>query len=308
MSTLCKDFYKGSKQSSPEKDFAIHHYNTAIQLVINFQTQNGHLDTVLVACLVFMSIEFFNGNPNKAVTHYNHGMSILRSYTPYLPLLGRFYELNVYVLLFSDISSSPPLEDNDCSLPGGSFSCLSQARKTLNWLVYHSMVVAIFTDQSLPSNLDDSQAKITLMRHKINKDLDNWSLATIPFKSDLLPLEQRAMFYMIEARFWVCKIWVNSGIFRGPIHNLYEESFRRIVEIVTETDFFNTTTFAGESDADAGFPAVLHFIIMKCRSSELRLGALSLLRAQCQSEKTLSDLRILYDSARKVTEGGHTIL
>ncbi|KAJ6031608.1 C6 zinc finger domain-containing protein [Penicillium herquei] len=308
MSTLYEKLYMDSPQRSPENDFAIHHYHIAIQLVINFRTQNGHLDAVLVACIVFMSIEVFNGNPKKAVIYYNHGMSILRSYKPYLPLINHVRELNVYVLLFSDISGSATVEENDSSLPDGSFRCPSQARKALNWLVYQSMAVATFVDQSLYSNLPNSHAKIDSMRQIMNKELDDWTLAAMPFRSDLLALEHRARFHMLEARFWVCKIWVNSGVFEGSIHNGYEESFQRIVQIITEVDLSNTPGLTKESDPDAGFPAVLHFVITKCRSAELRLGALSLLKAQCRSDETLWDLKILYETATKATEGSHGIL
>ncbi|KAJ6014692.1 C6 zinc finger domain-containing protein [Penicillium herquei] len=303
MSTLYEKFHQGS----PDKDFAIYHYNIALQLVINFRTQGGHLDAVLVACIVFMTTEFFNGNPKEAVTHYSHGMSILRSYKPYLPLVSHFRELNVYVLLFSDISSSASLEENDSCVPDGSFRCLSQARKVLNWLVYQSMVVAIFVDHSLRCDIPDSHARISSMRQKINKDLDDWSLAAMQFKSDLLPLEHRARFYTLEARFWVCKNWVNLGLFEA-IHNSYEGNFRSIVEVFTEVDSLNTTTLTNGANMDTGFPAVLHFIVMKCRSSELSLGALSLLKAQCRSEEALSDLKTLYETAREASEGVHSIL
>jgi hypothetical protein len=93
LSTLYEQFDKDSQQKTPESDFAIHHYNIAIQLVINFREHNGHLDAVLVACIVFMGIERFNHNPKGALVHYEHGMGILRSYQPYLPLVSHFEEI-----------------------------------------------------------------------------------------------------------------------------------------------------------------------------------------------------------------------
>ena len=93
------------------------------------------------------------------------------------------------------------------------------------------------------------------------------------------------------------------------MHNSYEGNFRRIVEMIAKVDIFNTAMFTNESDFDAGSPAMLHFVIMRCRSSELHLRAQSLLKAQCRPRKNCAiNLSILYETARKPTEGEYAFI
>ncbi|KAJ5731222.1 uncharacterized protein N7483_005730 [Penicillium malachiteum] len=69
MSTLYKEFkFPTSQADTLQKRFALQHYNKAIRCIVTSQVE--HLDSVVLACIMFNGVEFLRGNIYAALNHY----------------------------------------------------------------------------------------------------------------------------------------------------------------------------------------------------------------------------------------------
>ena len=108
---LCSRYQKSREdtQSKAEKRFAIGRYNSAIRQIALLR--QGHLDTVVIACVVFMTVDILRGYHEQALLHYRYGKRILESYTPNAQIKGIFRQMYMFVLFTSPSGRLLPEKD-----------------------------------------------------------------------------------------------------------------------------------------------------------------------------------------------------
>ncbi|KAJ5703256.1 C6 zinc finger domain-containing protein [Penicillium malachiteum] len=317
LGSLYEDYQNGCTQESLNKDFALTQYNKAIHHVAHSQT--GSLDVMVTVCILFMSIEFLRGNSNAALLHYRHGRKILNSYNPAPHLLGVFRQLNVFTLFYSDFLDSPLSNGTINSSPDGPFDSLTKAQESLDWLTYRSMNVSFALNQCIMTTEDNETINLLLSKaRQLDGDLDIWSQAFTQAKSHCDPKSSthRAIIQVLEARWLICKIWISqipggrsvSSPSPSPSHKYQGVEFQRMTDLAFEIAQLEVEELNG-AIIGAGFPAVLHFVIIRSRDLELRLAALSLFKEKCCLEVYATwDAKLLYTAAKTALEEEHGVV
>lgn len=136
--------FREDTQSEAEERFSIGRYNSAIRQIALLR--HGHLDTVVIACVIFMAVDILRGNHEQALLHYRHGKRILESYTPNAQMKGIFRQMYMFVLFTSPSGRLLPEKDG-CPHITQPFWSLLQAQEELDWLVYRSMEVVFFVNK-----------------------------------------------------------------------------------------------------------------------------------------------------------------
>ncbi|KAJ5734881.1 C6 zinc finger domain-containing protein [Penicillium malachiteum] len=312
--SLYEDYQNGLTRNlkSSNRDFALTQYNKAIHHVAHSQT--GNLDIMITLCILFMSIEFLRGNSNAALFHYRHGRKILNSYNAPPHLLGVFRQLNVFTLFYSDFLDSPLSNGTINPSPNGPFDDLTQAQESLDWLTYRSMNVSFALNQCIMMTEDNETINLLLSQvRQLDRDLDVWSQAFTLVKGDHDPRPIHGpICQVLEARWLICKMWISQSpgdrSVPSPSHDYQGLEFQRITDLAFGVARFEAKDSVGVI-IGAGFPAVLHFLIIRSRSLELRLAALSLFKEKCCLEIYATwDSKLLYTAAKTALEEEHGIL
>ncbi|KAJ5671842.1 hypothetical protein N7507_000969 [Penicillium longicatenatum] len=287
--------FREDTQSEAEKRFSLGRYNSAIRQIALLQ--QGHLDTVVIACVIFMAVEILRRNHEQALLHYRHGKRLLESYNPNAQIKGIFRQMYMFVLFTSPSGSLLP-ENDGCPHITQPFWSLFQAQEELDWLVYRSMEVVYFVNKHC------EEAIILPMQHEINEELDNWFQAVSGLVSQDLPVLQRAAYHMLEARWLICKIWCHGSLNGDQGYNDCTQMFRRELELLQELMAMG----APKSTFEIGVPPLLHFLFTKCKDLNLRLSALALFREKCFTPDTLWDFMVIYETAQRRIENEHDLV
>ncbi|KAJ5107842.1 C6 zinc finger domain-containing protein [Penicillium angulare] len=265
---------------------AIFHYNTAIQQVIVSRHKN--LDTVVITCILFISIELLRGNLKGAWMHYRHGREVLASYDAPQQLLCIFRQLNTFALFFFDVSGLSPLNKAGFPPPGGPFTNITQAQESLDFLLYRSMKIAFDLGKGISTGY---VRRGVSRRRKLRDDLKTWSHAVSSLKQD--STHNEALYQALEARSLVCEIWTDPALYE------YQEHYSKPEE--------SNVGSIGEFLSSTRIPTVLNFMLMESQNMRLQLAALALLRAKYYASEMARDCKTLYDTARKTIEDDYDI-
>ncbi|KAJ5108872.1 hypothetical protein N7456_005547 [Penicillium angulare] len=306
MSSLYEQFKEDSTLETPSRKFAVQHYNAAMKQVMC--STNTNLDTVVIACILFMSIEFLRGNVAGALLHHRHGKKILGSYNSDPQLLGIFRQLNVFFLFFSEFSDLSTLSVVGGPPVAGPFHHIGQAREALDWLTYRSMKVAFTIDQGTSGDCPPSiLSSFQTSKHSLDQELYGWLNAFTALQASTAP-EQEVAYRLLEARWLICRIWSDTGLFQSPVHNAHDGSFQRIMDLVSVVSGVESKDSA-EFIMGFGFPSILHFMVMRSRNLDFRLAALDMFRGKCCcSSEVFWDSKMLYLTAKKAIEEEHGII
>ena len=301
---------------APERDtFAIKHYNKAIQHIVAAAPTD--LDAVLLTCILFTCIDFLRGDAGSAITHSQHGISLLNSASvehrrSAAPEITRVFQyLGIYPYFFGGTIQT--FSELSC-MPSGlrRFEDFGAARESLDWLLarttrlvrasdYHRMGVGQET-VSLEQTL--------LEQHRIGVELGAWWAAFAALSST----NERAL-RLLEARWLVCTVW--SSCCLSPLETIFDcqiDRFQRVVDLFQNAEDVpalaskNTGGLPHKFLFDMGSCPLLFFVAMKCRSLSLRLTALQLLRRLPYARETLWDALMLYGVGKRIIEVEHDLL
>lgn len=298
ISSLLEDSQGISANGQLAKKLAVSRYNIAIREIAT--SHHGNLDTVVIASILFMSIELLRGNSMGAMIHYQHGRKILASYGASSVLLGIFRHFNVFVLCLSDLLGLPLLSQTEFS-SRPPFTTLLQAQETLDWLTYQSMKVALALDQSAADPSDqEAFLQAQLMKSSLDTDLDAWSQDAALFTS-LGSAQRTSAYQLLQVQWLLCKIWTDVTLYEYATDT--NKTFLGISHDTFGMAGANTSSL-GEFLSRTHLSPVLYFMLMECRNLRIRLAALALLRIKCRSVKTW-DSRMLYFEAKRAIENDH---
>ncbi|KAJ5092928.1 hypothetical protein N7456_008789 [Penicillium angulare] len=226
------------------------HYNKAIQQILTSQVE--HLDSVVMACLAFIRIEFLLGNIKGAYTHYHHGKVLLKSYNPSQQLLTIFRRLDIFILLFSQLADLSSVDDaaimTSDEKPGNS----DKSEKVIDWLARRSMrMTLLFSELSStsspllvpmasPASSVSSQA-IPAVDPILKQTLDSWSLAVacLVVSNSLRP-DKTELDCMLQARLLVCKLSLIMETHAGVPNRVNEAKPGRLVGIISDVMGFDS--------------------------------------------------------------------
>jgi hypothetical protein len=306
ISLLYEDF--GHDPSSPgaQSDVAIRHYNAAISHLVGPQTScPADLNTVLLVCILFTCIEFLRGDAESAISHSQHGISLLNSGTQVKPELARvFRHLSIFPYFFGgQVSSFPVLND---TLDLVAFSTPDQALESLDRLLARAVRLVRASDhhrlgigqaaQPLETVVDEQRA--------LQQDLDSWRAA---FDRLQTPVDLQLTHHVLETRWLVCKIWAATCL--SPSETIYDEhvdDFTRIVDIARLVQT-HAAWVHHKFMFVMGFCPLLYFVVAKCRILKLRRAALSLLRELSCVREALWDADTLYAIGERIVEIEHRL-
>ncbi|OAQ59611.1 C6 zinc finger domain-containing protein [Pochonia chlamydosporia 170] len=292
-------------------DFAIQHYNAAISHLISPQTScPADINTVLLVCILFTCIEFLRGDTESAISHSQHGISLLNSGTDVKPELVRvFRHLSIFPYFFGgEISTFPVL--NDAQTVADTFDTLDEALESLDWLLARAVRLVRASDFHRLGIGEESQPLEAVLHEQLTLeiDLDAWWTTFSSIRSGNNS-EQAMTLLILEMRWLVCKIWANTCLAsHETIYDEHLDKFTRIVEMATQAQTLMESV--GDSIHHKfmfvmGFCPLLYFVVIKCRVLRLRLGALSLLKALSYIRETLWDASTLYAVGRRIVELEH---
>ncbi|KAJ5533589.1 C6 zinc finger domain-containing protein [Penicillium frequentans] len=303
ISSLFEDSQGISTNDQLANRLAISRYNIAIRHIAT--SNDGCLDTAVVASILFMSIELLRGCPTEAMIHYKHGRRILASYKASPVLLNIFRYFNVFALYLSDSSGLPPLSLADLLSPPP-FVTLIQAQETLDWLTYRSMKVAFALDQSA-ANPSDHEAYLQahLMKSSLDTDLDAWSHDAGLFTSPD-SVQGTTTYQMLRVRWLVCKIWTDVDLYENAT-DLIDGMFQGTSNITFGVAGVNSSKL-GDFLSSSEISPILYFMLMKCSNLQTRLAALALFRKKCRSVEISWDHKMLYLEAKSSIENDHGVL
>ncbi|KZZ91137.1 C6 zinc finger domain protein [Moelleriella libera RCEF 2490] len=319
ISSLYEHFDDGDVYCLPRRsnDFAIQHYNAAIQLLISPHTSKkspADLNTVLLVCILFTCIEFLRGDPESAISHSQHGISLLNSGKDIKPELVRvFRHLSIFPYFFGgQISTFPVL--NDAQVLGGDFVTAEEALESLDWLLSRAVRLVRASDYHRLGVGKEAQPleAILLEQTQLEADLDLWWLTFSRLRRQSIEVQDTMTLLILEMRWLVCSIWADTCL--SPHEMIYDghvDKFQRIIAMATHAqsvlEHYHASSIHHKFMFIMGFCPLLYFVVTKCRFFKLRLRALSLLRTLSYMRETLWDASTLYAIGKRIVELEHGI-
>ena len=304
LSSLYENFLKDSiSVPASQRKFPAAHYNAAIKQITTPQLVPIHMDVVVMACLLFMSIDLFSGNIKGAIDHFRHGQKLVSTYKTTPHMAGIFRQLHIFSLFISELSHlQAAFIPQKSELIMEPFESITEAKKALDSFIHRSLHVLSAMDYA--SSIPRSRAKnqIRSMQRALNEDMDIWILRLqqlTKYEAVRKPNEV-AYIFKLEMRWHVCKIWINFGP-SGEEHTIQYTSARRIFEILSMlygTDGTTTLPF----EVDTGLPPILHLIFMNSPNLDFRLASLDLFRDKYWWEKNIPACQAIYAAGKQAIQ------
>ncbi|KAI1260669.1 hypothetical protein F5Y18DRAFT_404777 [Xylariaceae sp. FL1019] len=289
-----------------DQKLVLTHYNAAIRHLNTMENES----LVLLVCVLFICIEFLRGDRQAAITHGNHGASILKRVERTFPwakehLSPLFRRMNLLPYFFCILDTAQPeILGLDDDLPS-SFKDFGQAEYYLDPIVARTIRLVRGGDvlrhnsirlEDLPPELIAEQDATRLM-------LEAWYLRFAELLASSESWNTRASLRSnMMIRYQVSSIWVETALdCRETIYDDYIDTFRSIVDQACGLELDNTLGFTFET----GFIPLLYFVVMKCRDLRIRLRALALMRNLGAARESMWDLTTMYTAATRIIEIEH---
>jgi hypothetical protein len=303
ISSLYEEFARGSRITRQicGSIFAVRHYNSAIKQVKSASDEQ----MVLVLCVLFICIEYLQGDFDAALQHCRHGIMILNSsLRPVWAcqyLVPIFQRLSIIPLLFGGASPArlPPLIGFEKPLPS-KFNDTREAQTAIDDLMVRTM-------ECLYDGNDDKSALAAL--------LDEWGSKMNDLEGTLPPAATADKYAICGMRFKhkIANIYIQKTsshtemwwdqhlcIFRDAV-KLAEEAFQ--LSTAPDHQRLPPSSFSFEMS----WLPMLFFIVLKCRDLETRLRGLYWLGQLGPAKEGLFDVGTLYRIGRRLVELEHVI-
>ncbi|EEY22671.1 C6 zinc finger domain-containing protein [Verticillium alfalfae VaMs.102] len=289
----------------------LRHYNAAIGMLNEIQSDNGRasIRVALIACLMFVTLEYLLKRHQQGLMHLKHGLQILRddrNNSRHEPadewLADAFSRLDIQARLLSSLIMEPANLGNEVNNTVTSvWTSLHQARTRLD----HLMTEALHLDSQ--SRIAESSANVgrlfeaLVIQKRLQRDLYAWLTAYQKWQADWPSFslqEQLARQVLLvyhtmagiitavalnqgdEARYdghtlqFASIVSLSKGIFSAALPSTNRQR--------SAGDEPNTGQFSFSSDS--GLVPPLFYTSLKCRHAKVRRGALHLLATKTTQE------------------------
>ncbi|KAI1813458.1 hypothetical protein GGS20DRAFT_553317 [Poronia punctata] len=295
----------------PDNDVVLRHYNAAIHHLKGMKNES----LVLLACVMFVCIEFLRGNREAAIEHCRHGISILSRVENAFPwtreyLSPIFRRLSIIPFFFSvgEGDPLPTLGVND--IMPASFASLAESEYYLDGLLGRTIRlvrngdkyrVGALRNEPISPDLIDEQNITRGLLDGWNARFHHWtSQSQAPVKLDA----ERCNMLM---RYQICRIWVETPFsYHETVYDDYLLTFSMMIDWairVQSSPKYNSNM--PRFIFEMGFMPLLFFIVTKCRCLETRLQALFLMKTMGAIRENLWDMVAMFAAAKRIVEIEH---
>ncbi|KAM5355130.1 hypothetical protein ACJ41O_001776 [Fusarium nematophilum] len=303
ISSLYEEFARGSRITRQicGSTFAIGHYNAAIRQI----NSSGDEQFILLVCVLFVCIEYLQGDIDAALRHCRHGIMILNE-SRCCPgwarehLVPIFRRLSLIPFFFGGAPSMrlPRLISFDADI-ATEFTSIAEAQSLIDDLMFRAMECVL-------GGLDDQRSSLVTL-------LDQW-------ESRAKSLEDNIPTSSTTDRYAMYGMRIKHKVARIHLHKPHEatemwfdqhlDTFRSAVDVAGKASMLWRTA-RQEHMPDSSFTfemsflPLLFFVTIKCRRLETRLEALSYLAQLGPAKEGLFDVGTMYRVARRLIELEH---
>ncbi|KAF5568015.1 C6 zinc finger domain-containing protein [Fusarium phyllophilum] len=301
ISSLYEEFARGSRITRQVcgSTFAVDHYNAAIKQVKSASDEK----MILVLCVLFICIEYLQGDFDAALEHCRHGIMILNNSSrpewmcQYLVPI--FRRLSITPFFFGGgkpPTRLPQLIGFETSMPS-EFSDTREAQTVIDDLLIRIMGCLYdgYNDRiELASLLEDWDSRINDLERALppSATADKYAICGMRFKHKMAGI-------YIQKQQPQTEMWWDQhlDIFRDAV-KLAEEAF-----LISYYQRIPQSSFSFEMS----WLPMLFFIVLKCRDLKLRHMALSWMAQLGLAKEGLFDVGTLYRVGRRLIELEHDI-
>ncbi|KAF4817540.1 Aspercryptin biosynthesis cluster-specific transcription regulator atnN [Colletotrichum siamense] len=306
ISSLYEDFHEGERVTRQKKGnaFAISHYSAAIERIKG--TQDEQL--MLLVCVLFVCVEYLQGDVEAALRHCKHGILILnkvgcqswaREYV--MPIFRRLSFISFFLgAKPSEDALVPGLIGFEAPMPPR-FESVEEAQSAIDDITVHAIELLAKGDESgkqpLQTRLQEFHGKVC--------ELD----ATVPPQESSKKMALCGMKIKAE----MARIQVNTIDGEGEMrYDEWADSFRRIVALGKQAAEMKVAFPSERPRAsftfEQGFLSMMGFVSIKCRDLQTRLEAIDLMTKIPAPKEALLDVGTLYRVGRRGAEIEHGVL
>ncbi|RYP72949.1 hypothetical protein DL769_004349 [Monosporascus sp. CRB-8-3] len=309
-------------QSEPllkDNKFALLHYNTAIRELKALDSE----PLVLLVCILFICIEFLQGNRQAAFQHCKHGILILKNVETAYPwareYLGpMFRRLNMIPLFFGvDLGTFPIVTELDDPFPSH-FTSIAHAQFYLDDIMNRSIHLARYSDahalKGQSPERDPVPPEYLAEQRSLKWALDGWDSRFQELISKSPPSPDLAKtYYHLVLRYRIAHVWVSTAFQNNEtVYDEHIEKFRFTVDEAARVNAGVHMSLASSRaqpkfSFETGFLPLLYFIVMKCRCLATRIRALALMRSLGVARENLWEASSLWLTGRRIIELEHEI-
>ncbi|GJC78172.1 hypothetical protein ColLi_01010 [Colletotrichum liriopes] len=307
ISSLYEDFHGGARvtRQKPGNDFALRHYGAAIQRIKSAEDEQ----LVLLVCILFICIEYLQGDVEAALRHCKHGIMILNrvgcsswALEYLMPIFRRLSFASFY------LGVKPP---PDATVPGligfevpilDKFESVAEAQSAIDDLTVH-MIGYVSSGNTSPADRQDTERRLQQFHTK----LSDFS-ANVPSSESSTKIAICNMMMKFE----MARIQIDT--INGTSETRFDEhteGFRRIIALARHASQLKET-FPDERPKacftfESGFLSTLGFISIKSRDLQIRLESLALMVDIAAPKEGFVDVGTLYRVGRLGVELEHGI-
>lgn len=307
ISSLYEEFSRGSRITRQicSSSFAIGHYNLAVREA-KFA---GNKQLILLLCVLFVCIEYLQGDIGAALHHVRYGIPILNGSN--CPAWARnhlvpvFRRLSLISLFFDGARHTNLLPrlvgfDAPATVDFGGFL---EARAAIDSLISQAMYTVV----------DGCSIQ---MRRRLSALLYEWD-------SRVNKLEAEVPFSATLDRYAICSIRIKRKVAGIHLHtplehteswfDQYLDTFRSIADLAGKVSLLWTTAERQQHPLRSSFAfemsllPLLSFSVFKCRCLKTRLKTLSSMAHAGPAKEGLLDIGTLYRVGRRIIEIEHDI-
>lgn len=318
ISTLYEDLHQEkSDAASGARELAVQHYSSAIRGIVEADSES----VALVACILFICIEYMRGNAMAATQHCRHGIIILNRCAGRYPwiacyLLPIFRRLSIMPLFHGSwLRSMPSLAVPQIEIESSSCSTFTKAQHLFDQIQCRAIQcirsgdahrMGFLPPDSITPEMYAEQKAIALM-------ICQWQESFLCNN----PTAQQAPKVRLLAQCLVGQIWVEMAF--EPDERKFSrhtDAFKQVVDLASSIERSGYSHNSSQEGVCAhpakfvfeiGFTPLLYFVTIKCRQLNLRLAALSLLQKLGVSHESLWNLDAMVYMARRIVEEEHGI-
>ncbi|KAL6922468.1 hypothetical protein FSST1_006494 [Fusarium sambucinum] len=303
ISSLYEEFAKGSRITRQVcgSTYAVGHYSSAIKHV-NLASDE---QTILVLCVLFICIEYLQGDFDAALKHCRHGIMILNSSSrpewACRYLLPIFRRLSITPLLFGGVPPErlPPLVGFKTPIPS-KFDSTQDAQTVIDDLMIRTLECLYDGNDdtaTLATSLKEWESKMADLEHALSPSAaaERYAICGMRFKHKI------AKIYIQQPSSHTETWWdQHLDVFRDAL-GLAEDAFH--LSTAPDGQRIQQSSFSFEMN----WLPMLFFIVLKCRDLEIRTRALSWLGQLGPAKEGLFDVGTLYRVGRRLIELEHEI-
>ncbi|KAK2035603.1 C6 zinc finger protein [Colletotrichum zoysiae] len=302
ISSLYEAFNEDSVRLGERNTFAISQYNKAI---LHLKTTRSE-ETVVFVCILFLCIEILRGDWKTAIHHCRHGINILNGIKHKSNFIKdhlepAFCRVSVFPFFFGSSPKEFPVIDLSCAVPTYPFHSILQAQTTLDWLMLRTIRFKRFWEGYGHGDTAVPEPDAAAMQEKddIKTSLDTWLTEFRAFRK-----QRRARKYSLDAKResvaerlyevkgLVSQIWIETSFVQEEsVYDSHLDKFRSILELAEQAKGILQQTWKNYPRAkftfEVGFSPPLTLTLIKCRSLNLRVAAMRLMKDMCHEKENM---------------------